>query len=57
MPHSPSNRSTRNHAGRFDGASQYAGQLLQTKAFKVWSVGTDFARAGFDSDARNRTRI
>ena len=28
MPHSPSNRSTRNHAGRFDGASKYAGQLL-----------------------------
>jgi len=28
MPHPPSNRSTRNHVGRFDGASKYAGQLL-----------------------------
>jgi hypothetical protein len=39
MPHSPSNRSTRSQAGRFDGASRYAGQLLQPKRRKGWSTG------------------
>ena len=47
MPHSPSNRSTRNHAGRFERASKFAGQLLQAKLFKVASATTSFARAGF----------
>ena len=28
MPHASSNRSTRNHAGRFERASKYAGLLL-----------------------------
>ncbi|MEY4326629.1 MAG: hypothetical protein RIS24_2800 [Verrucomicrobiota bacterium] len=48
MPHAPSNRSTRNHAGRFDGASKYAGQLLQAKLCKGASTATRFARAGFE---------
>ena len=47
MPHALSNRFTRNHAGRFDGASKYAGQLLQAKLFKGASAATRFARAGF----------
>jgi hypothetical protein len=47
MPHSPSNRSTRNHAGRFDRASKFAGQLLQAKLLKGASAATSFARAGF----------
>ena len=47
MPHSPSNRSTRNHAGRLERASKYAGQLLQAKFFKGTSAATRFARAGF----------
>ena len=47
MPHAPSNRSTRNHAGRFNGASKYAGQLLLAKLSKGTSATTSFARAGF----------
>jgi hypothetical protein len=47
MPHSPSNRSTRYHAGRFERASKYAGQLLQAKLFEGASATTSFARAGF----------
>jgi hypothetical protein len=49
MPHSPSNRSTRNQAGRFDGASRYAGQLLQPKRRKGWSTSNiprPWTRAG-----------
>ncbi len=42
MPHSPSNRSTRNHAGRFDGACKYAGQLLHAKFRKGASAATSF---------------
>jgi hypothetical protein len=47
IPHSPSNRSTRNHAGRFAHASKYAGQLLQAKLLKGASAATSSARAGF----------
>ena len=47
MPHSPSNRSTRNNAGRFEGASKFTGQLLQAKLSKGASATTSFARAGF----------
>ena len=49
MPRSPSNsnRSTRNHAGRFERASKYAGQLLQAKLCKGACAATSFARAGF----------
>jgi hypothetical protein len=47
MAHSPTNRSTRNHAGRFERASKYAGQLLQAKLFEGASAASSFARAGF----------
>jgi hypothetical protein len=47
MPHSPSNRFTRYHAGRFERASKYAGQLLQAKLLKGGSAATSSARAGF----------
>jgi hypothetical protein len=30
----------RSHAGRCDGASKYAGQLLQAKRFIGWSTGS-----------------
>ncbi len=42
MPHSPSNRSTRNHAGRFKRASKYDGQLLQAKLFKATGLGNGY---------------
>jgi len=32
--------------GRCDGASKYAGQLLQAKRFIGWSAGSSFARPG-----------
>jgi hypothetical protein len=40
-------RSTRNHAGRFERASKYAGQHLQAKVCKGASAATSFTRAEF----------